>query len=310
MESAFKALHWGKEIEIKQYLQPLTIQEALEMLGEYRGRALIIAGGTDVIPLLRRGEFQVDALVDISGLPGMRYIEADGDSICLGGLVTHTQVGSSSLIQERARLLAYAANAVGSPQIRNVATVAGNLVSGQPAADTALPLLALNATVTIRSKAGKREVPLTQFFLDQGRTVLDCSQEILTQIRFPALRKNQGGCCLRLSGRKSLALPIFALAAVVAVEPDKRVIQDAAIAIGPVAPIPFRAAKAEAALRGAPLSKKILEMAAQSAFEESSPRSSLLRGSMEYRKEMVKVFVRRGLSRALADAGVAIGEGG
>jgi carbon-monoxide dehydrogenase medium subunit len=306
MEYALKNFHWEKEIGITQYLQPLTIQEALEMLSEYEGRALIIAGGTDVIPLLRRGDLQADVLVDITRLPGIQYIEAEGDYICLGGLVTHAQVGSSPLIQEKAGLLAEAAEAVGSPQIRNVATVAGNLVSGQPAADTALPLLALDAVVTILSKAGKREVPLTEFFLDQGRTVLDCSREILTQIRFPALQKNQGGCYLRLSMRKALALPVLALATVVTIDQEKKLIKEVAIALGPVASIPFRASQTETKLRGSPISKKRLEMAAQWAFEECNPRSSLLRGSMEYRKEIVKVFVRRGLSRALANVGVAM----
>jgi carbon-monoxide dehydrogenase medium subunit len=305
MECAFKDFHWGKEISIQQYLQPLTISEALEMLAAHRGKALIIAGGTDVIPLLRRGDLQADALIDITRLPHMNYIEADGESICMGGLVTHAQVCSSALVQERAGLLAEAAGALGSPQIRNVATVAGNLVSGQPAADTSIPLLALNARVKILSQAGEREVPLTQFFLDQGRTALDCGREILTQIRFPALQKNQGGCYLRLSMRKSLALPILAVATVVAIEPEKKTITNAAIALGPVAPTPFRASKTEARLQNAPVSQGSLEMAAQTAVEESNPRSSLLRGSMEYRKAMVKVFIRRGLSRALADAGAA-----
>jgi len=309
MEYALKDFHWGREIEIKQYLQPLTAQDALRMLSEHNGRALIIAGGTDVIPMLRQGDLQADTLVDITRLPGMKNIEADGELICLGGLVTHGQVNSSPLIREKAGLLAEAAGAVGSPQIRNVATVAGNLVSSQPAADVTLPLLALNARVTILSKAGEREVPLTQFFLGQGRPALDCSREILTQIRFPALQKNQGGCYLRLSLRKALALPMLVSATVVTADPEKKTIKDAAIAIGPVAPIPFRASQTEAKLRNAPISKESLEMAAQMAFDESSPRSSLLRGSTEYRKAMVKVFIRRGLSRALANTGVAAMEG-
>ena len=308
MEGTFKDFHWGKEISIQQYLQPRTIPEALQMLAEYHGKALIIAGGTDVIPLLRRRDLQVEALIDITRLPDMNYIEADGESICLGGLVTHGQVCSSALIQERAGFLAEAAGVVGSPQIRNVGTVAGNLVSGQPAADASIPLLALDAKVKIVSQAGEREVPLTQFFLDQGRTALDPSREILTQIRFPALQKNQGGCFLRLSMRKALALPILVLAIAVTIDPGKKTIKDAAIALGPVAPTPFRAFKTEAKLRNAPISKGSLEMAAQSALEESNPRSSLLRGSEEYRKAMVKIFIRRGLGRALATAGVAVRE--
>jgi carbon-monoxide dehydrogenase medium subunit len=308
MEGIFRDLHWGKGISIQQYLQPLTLPEALEMLAEYHGEALIIAGGTDVIPLLRRGDLRVETLIDITRLPHMNYIEADGESVCLGGLVTHAQVCSSALIQERAGILAEAAGVLGSPQIRNVATIAGNLISGQPAADTSIPLLALNAKVKILSPAGEREMPLTQFFLDQGRTALDCSREILTQIRFPALQKNQGGSFLRLSMRKALALPILVSATVVTIDPEKKTIKEAAIALGPVAPTPFRVLKTEARIRNSPISKGSLEMAAESAFAESNPRSSLLRGSMEYRKAMVKVFIRRGLSRALANAGGAVTE--
>ena len=309
MEGILKEFHWGKEISVQQYHQPLTIPEALEMLARYDGKARIIAGGTDVIPLLRQGDLQAEALIDITRLPQMNDVQVEGESICLGGLVTHAQVCSSALIRERAGFLAEAAATVGSPQIRNVATVAGNLVSGQPAADTSIPLLALNAQVKIVSRAGEREIPLTQFFLGQGQTALDCTREIMTQIRFPALRKNQGGCFLRLGMRKALALPILVLATVVTIDPGKKTIKDAAIAIGPVAPTPFRALKTEAKLRGAPISQGSLEMAAQSAFEEANPRSSLLRGSLEYRKEMVKVFVRRGLTRALADAGAVVTEG-
>ena len=308
MEGILKEIHWGKEISVQQYHQPLSIPEALDMLARYDGKARIIAGGTDVIPLLRQGDLLADALIDITRLPQMNKVEADGGSICLGGLVTHAQVCSSALIRERAGFLAEAAGTVGSPQIRNVATVAGNLISGQPAADTSIPLLALNAKVKIISRAGEREIPLTQFFLGQGQTALDCSREILTQIRFSALQKNQGGCFLRLGMRKALALPILVLATVVTIDPGKKTIKDAAIAIGPVAPTTFRALKTEAKLRGAPISRGSLEMAAQSAFEEANPRSSLLRGSLEYRKEMVKVFVKRGLSRALANAGAVVTE--
>jgi carbon-monoxide dehydrogenase medium subunit len=308
MEYAFKDLHWGKEIAIRHYLQPRTPREALDLLSEFDGRALILAGGTDVIPLMRRGDLQAEALVDISRLPSMNSIEADGDWVCLGGLVTHGQVCSSPVIRQKAALLAEAAGVIGSPQIRNVATVAGNLVSGQPAADAALSLLALNARVTILSRNGTREILLTDFFLGPGQTRLDFRREILTRIRFPALQKNQGGCFLRLSPRKALALPILAVAVVVAAEPEKRTIREAAVALGPVAPVPFRAFKAEAGLRGAPLSKESLEQAGQDALDESHPRSSLLRGSEEYRKEMVKILVRRGLGEALARAGLPLME--
>jgi len=309
MQYPFNYFHWKKEIPIKQYLQPHSIPEALEILSYYNGRAQVIAGGTDVIPQIRRGELNIDVLVDITCIPDMNYIEMDGKTICLGGMVTHAQVCLSHLIRNRAKLLAQAAETLGSPQIRNVATIAGNLVSGQPAADIALPLLTLNANVTILSKSGQREVPLNQFFLDQGKTVLDCHREILTQIRFFALQKNQGSYYLRLSKRKALSLPILAVAIKVTADPEKKLFMDAAIALGPVAPIPYRAMASEDYLRNASICKETIDMAAQYASDESNPRSSLLRGSREYRKEMIKVLVRRALIRAIEDIGISLTEG-
>jgi carbon-monoxide dehydrogenase medium subunit len=300
----FDDLHWRKEIPIKHYLQPQTLGEALEILVKNQGRAQVVAGGTDVVPQLRRRELQVDVLVDITRISGMESIRVEGDTICIGALVTHAQVCSSQLLKERALVLTEGAGVLGSPQIRNIATVAGNLISGQPAADTSIPLLALNARVKIFSEKGGREVLLPEFFLDQGRTAIDSRKEILTQIRFPALQENQGGCYLRLSKRKALSLPILALATVVDIDPQNKMFKDVALAIGPVAPIPFRVTGAEAMLRGTSISKKTIEVAAEKASLESSPRSSFLRGSSDYRKEMVRVLVRRSLIQALTRIGV------
>lgn len=302
----FEDLHWRKEIPIKYYLQPPTLKEALEILVKNQGTAQVVAGGTDVIPQLRRGELQVDVLVDITRISGIESIKVEGKTLCVGALVTHAQVCSSPLLKERGLVLTEGAGALGSPQIRNIATVAGNLISGQPAADTSLPLLALNARVKIFSEKGEREVLLTEFFLEQGRTAIDSRREILTEIRFPALQENQGGCYLRLSKRKALSLPILALATVVDIDPQKKIFKDVALAIGPVAPIPFRATRTEAMLRGASISKKTIEAAAEKASLESSPRSSFLRGSSDYRKEMVRVLVRRSLTQALIRAGVFV----
>jgi carbon-monoxide dehydrogenase medium subunit len=302
----FEDLHCTKEIPIKHYLQPETLKEALEILTKNQGRAQVVAGGTDVIPQLRRAQLEMDTLVDITRIPGMQSIRVEGKAVCIGALVTHAQLCLSPLLRERAFLLTEGAASLGSPQIRTIATVGGNLISGQPAADTSLPLLALGASVNILSEGGEREVSLTEFFLDQGRTAIDPRKEILTRIRFPALRGNQGGSYLRLSKRRSLSLPILALAAVVDIDLQKKVFKDASLGIGPVAPVPIRALRTEAMLRGAPISEKTVEMAGESASSESSPRSSSLRGSSDYRKEMVKVLVRRGLIQALKRAGASV----
>ena len=303
MALTFKDLHWAKSIQVQQYLQPGTLEEALEMLANFAGKARVIAGGTDVVPQLRGRDIEVEALVDITGIPGMNGIFQDGENIVLGGLVTHAQVASSALIKEKAGLLSEGAGSVGSPQIRNIATVAGNLVSGQPAADTSIPLLALDAIVTIAGRSGERKVSLTEFFLDTGKTVLDCTREILTRIQFRGLMENEGGCYLRLAKRKALTLPMLVLAAVVNADRGKGIINRAAIAIGPVAPVPYRATNVEEWLKGSPISDETIAAAANMGMQECTPRDSCLRGSCDYRQEMAKVFIKRGLTRALAQIG-------
>lgn len=306
MSYAFKDFHWTRHISIKDYFLPKTLTEAIDILTEFQGRALVVAGGTDVIPQLRRRELDAEVLVDITHLPDMKSIEENGKKIVLGGLVTHGSIASSPLLREKAKLLADGAGCLGSPQIRNIATVAGNLVSGQPAADTSIPLLALDASVIIASKGGERVVPLTKFFLDTGKTILDYRREILTRIEFNALKEHHGCCYLRLSQRKALALPILVCGVLVKVDKKRRVIEEAAIALGPVAPVPIRAIRVEEKLRGSPVSKETIEAAGAIAVEESNPRDSLLRGSSPYRKEMAKVFVKRGLQKALAQGGFPV----
>jgi CO/xanthine dehydrogenase FAD-binding subunit len=306
MPQAFKELHWRRDISLKQYLVPETLPQALQMLADYQGRARIIAGGTDVMVGLRRRDYDVEALVDISRIPGMGGIDLHGESITLGGLVTHAQSAASALIREKAGPLASGCASVGSPQIRTIATVAGNLVSGQPAADAAIPLLALDAQVTIASTNGERVVRLSDFFLDVGKTVVDPSREILTRIEFKPLGSNQGGSYLRLSKRRALSLPMLVCAVVVTVDDSKRVIIEAAIALGPVAPTPFRSKRIEDAIKGKPATLQTLQEAAENASAYCSPRDSLLRGSCDYRQEMVKVLVKRGLRSALGQAGCAL----
>jgi carbon-monoxide dehydrogenase medium subunit len=308
MDCAFKDLHWSKGFSLRAYHLPGSLEEALDLLEHYQGKARVIAGGTDVIPSLRRKALEVEALVDISNLPGLKDIKEVGEEIHLGSLVTHTQASRSPLIQEKASLLAEGAGWVGSPQIRHVGTVAGNLVGGQPAGDTSLPLLALNARVSIVSKEGERQVPLTHFFLSPGQTVLDPGKEILTRIQFRGLDKTQGCCYQRLAKRKVLTLPILAVAIVVKVSASQSRIEEAAIALGPVAPVPFRASISEGFLKGAAITPENFNAAAEKAMEESTPRDSCLRGSCDYRRQMVGVFVRRGLQKAVEGTGNLVQE--
>ena len=306
MATAFKELHWSNHIPIKAYHLPETLPEALELLERFPGKARVLAGGTDIIPELRRRDIEAEVLVDISRLPGLNTITKVGEEIRLGALVTHAQAAASPLIREKAGLLADGAAAVGSPQIRNIATVAGNLISARPAADTSIPLLALQASVILASKTGERMVPLTEFFLSVGKTVLDGRREILTEIRFTGLQSNQGGSYLRLSKRKALTLPMLVAAAVVTVDPGKKCFPRPPSRWARWPPPPTGPGRPRAILRGAALTREVIREAAAAAVQECSPRDSLLRGSCDYRQEMIQVLVRRSIQKALGQAGFSL----
>ena len=304
MSQAFKGLHWSREINIKRYLMPRTLSEALELLAEHDGTAQVIAGGTDVIPHLRHGSLHVETLVDISLLPGLNTISQEADNIVFGGLVTHSQVADSSLIREHAAAFAEAAESVGSPQIRNIATIGGNLANGHPAADTAMPLLALDASVTVASHEGDREIPLSEFFHGVGKTAVNPRKEILRKIQFAIPKDNEGNSFLRLSKRGSLTIAVMILSAVVEADKKGNVIKNARIALGPVAAVPLRASKTEETLRNAPITLETIERAAESVCKESNPLSDPVWGSAAYKEVLVRTFTKRGLTRALKQIGI------
>jgi len=282
----------------QNYLFPASVEEALDMLANYDGRARLVAGGTDLILELREGKREVEALVDITRIPGLDAIELDNGIIILGAAVTYRQVIDSPLLQAKAPVLVEASRKVGSPQIRNVGTLVGNVINAMPAADGAMALLALGAELEIASPEGRRWAPIETLYEGPGRSKVDPSREMVTAVRFPALGQNQGSAFERLARRKALALPVLNVAVVVAL--DEGHFQDARIAMGPVAPTPFRARGAEEMLRGAPSNSETIQRAAEMAAGEARPRSSLLRASAAYRKEVLVVLVRRALTRAVA----------
>jgi len=286
----------------QEYLIPASVEEALEMLAAHEGEARIIAGGTDLVIQLGNRERSAKCLVDITGIEELKRISMDGDTVVIGAGVTHSQVAASDLIRKRAAVLAEAAQAIGSPQIRNVGTVVGNVVNAQPAADTAVALLALGAEAEIASKNGTRMLPLEELCLGPGVSCVDSTAEVVTALRFPALVGNQGSAFERIAKRKALALPILNAAVVVTLNSTRDAFQEARIALAPVAPTPFRARGAEAALRGAPVAPESIEQALEAALRESHPRTSLLRASREYRQEMVRVLLRRAITRAVSAA--------
>ncbi len=286
----------------EKYLFPSSVAEALSMLDEYGGQARVIAGGTDLVPQLKNKERAVRCLVDVSRVAELKGIHEQGGVIRIGAGVTHQQIAASALLRQKAVALADGAAAVGSPQIRCMGTVGGNIVNSQPAADTAIPFLALGAEAEIASSDGVRRQPLEELYVRPGVSRIDASAEILVALRFPALNGKRGSAFARLAKRRSLSLPILNAAALACLSDDGTIFEDVRLALGPVALTPFRALKAEDALRGQPVDLDVIARAVEIASTEAQPRTNPLRGSAEYRREMARVLLRRAIERAVAAA--------
>jgi carbon-monoxide dehydrogenase medium subunit len=286
---------------LQDYLFPETISEAISFLKSNEGQARIIAGGTDLLLDIPEGKIKTSCLVDISRIPELSKITLEDGEICLGAAVTHNQAANSELIQEKAAALAYAASCVGSYQIRNSATVIGNVCNAQPAADTAVALVALGAVAEIATTSGIEYVPVEKMYAGVGKSTIDSASQLVARVRFPAARKNQGTAFVRLHQRNALALPMLNVAVMVALEGGR--FQWARICMAPVGPGPMRALSAEQVLKDAEITPEVIEKAALAALEQANPRSSALRGSKEYRTSVLPVLVRRALEKAVANAG-------
>jgi CO/xanthine dehydrogenase FAD-binding subunit len=280
------------------YLEPSTIDEALSMLSQYKGGAKVIAGGTDILPKLKRREIKApEYIIDLKGVPGLDYIKYDEvGGLSLGALVTIHAVEASPIVQERFGVLFQAVESMASAQVRNRGTIAGNLCNAVPSADTAPALLTLEASLKLTSQKGERIVNVEGFFTGPHETVLT-DEEILQEIRVPNLPPHSRGRYLKLTPRKSMDLAIVGVAAVVVVEDGT--CNDIRIALGAVAPTPIRARRAENMIKGQKLSDEVVERAAAIAAEECHPISDH-RASAEYRCDMVKVLTKSAIQQAIS----------
>ena len=286
------------------YYSVSTLSEALSLLDEYQEKARIVAGGTDLILEMERGQrSSVKVLIDITRVKSLDRITLHGEMIRLGPLVTHNHVVASDLIMERGLPLAQASWEVGAPQIRNRATIAGNLITASPANDTITPLVALGAEVTLASVDGERTLPLQDFYAGFRQTVLR-PNEMLTAISFPAFAENERGVFMKLGLRRAQAISVVDVAVVIGLD-DHQAVSRANITMGSVAPTIIHAPVAEQALVGNKLTAETISEVARLASLTPSPIDDV-RGSADYRTEMIKVLVARAL-RSLSQDSVETG---
>jgi len=281
-----------------KYFQPVSLEETLDILAQYGSQARIIAGGTDLLLELEAGVRPgVEVLVDVTRIPKLDEINLDAENmIHLGPMVTHNQVAASKLLRDHALPLVEACWQVGAPQIRNRGTVAGNLITASPANDTISPLIAMDASVTLRSKEGERTLPLQQFFTGVRKTVLS-PDEMLVDICFHAMKqKKQRGTFYKSGLRRAQAISVVNLTAILDFDKDK--ITNASIALGSVAPTIIRAEKAEKFIMGKELDDDTIDAASVLVSKAASPIDDI-RGSADYRRYVIKVAARRAL-RTLA----------
>ncbi len=295
----------------KEYHLPETVEEALTLLSQYEGRAKIIAGGTDLILDLESGhEEPPEALVDVTAIQGLNQIRQesgpDGDWIVIGASVTHYQIEQHPLLQEVATCLTESCRVVGGPQVRNVATIGGNVAHALPAADGTIGLLALDAQVQVCTWAEGQVrcawQPLLSVFAGPGRNTLQ-SNQMLGGFRFRPTGPGEGSAFDRIMRPQGVALPILGVAARVRLAEDGQGLGQAIVVIGPAGPIPFRALEAERVLTAAPrFDEEVLEEAIQAARAQAKLRTSKHRATKEYRHEMIGVLLRRVLPKAVERA--------
>lgn len=286
---------------VEQYVIAKSLEEALDTLGvEGRSKA-VIAGGTDLLIDIRQGRHSPpDILLDVSEIDEMRGICLDGDHIYLGGSVTHQEIVHSELLLEHAQCVVEGCGLIGGPQVRNVATIGGNVAHALPAGDGTISLLALDAEARIASGSGEsRWEPLIDIFSGPGEVTFDRGNELLVGFRFAKSDHREASAFHRVMRPQGVAIAILNMAAWVKMEADDH-IADVHIACGPAGPRPFRGYQTEAALRGNPFSDPLFDQACQVLAGEVSLRTSKHRATREYREQLLPVLLREVLETAIA----------
>jgi carbon-monoxide dehydrogenase medium subunit len=290
-----------------EYWEPDSIPAAVALLERYRERAKILAGGTDLVVQMRQGIMRPDGVIHIGRIPELKGIlpKVEG-GIRIGTLTTMREIEKSEILQSGFDILCQGAAQVSCPQIRNVATLGGNICNGVPSADTVPALMALGAEAILMGPAGERSVPLEKFHNGPGRTILK-GDEMLLRFEIPAPPPFTGGCYLKYTPRGTFELAIVGVAALITLNPRDGLCENARLILGACGPTPLRVKNAESILLGKRRDKSLFARAAEIAAGEAKPNPGVsVRASAPYRREMVRVWSRYALEKAWqkAEAGL------
>ena len=278
------------------YVRAGSLKEASELASEKGSKAILMAGGTDVILLMKAKAVPADTVIDIKEISDLDSIVfSEGEGMRIGALAKLFDIQTSDIVREKMPALADAAHYVASAQIRRKGTMAGNICNASPSADTASILLAMDAKVKVYNNEIERDVPIGDFFKGVKKTCLE-KGDIVTEIFVPELKKGEGSAYFKHSVRKAMDLAIVGVAVWIKMDGDR--VDDCRIAMGGVGTTPLRAYSAEKILKGSELTDDLLEKAAEAASEECSPISDV-RASAEYRKDMIRVYTKRAVKKAV-----------
>ncbi|MBW2146407.1 MAG: xanthine dehydrogenase family protein subunit M [Deltaproteobacteria bacterium] len=280
------------------YYEPSTLPEAVEILAEKGGKAYPLAGGTDILVRMKRGDIKPTALVNLKRITGLDRINTESEKgIHIGALALLSTVEHSPVVRANYPVLTQAAGVLGSPSIRNLGTLGGNIGRASPAADTIPALLVLQSRTIVEGPQGKRNVKLDDIFAGPGITTLSPG-ELITSIFLPEPAPYSAAVYLKLGRREGMECAIVGVAALLTLSGKNGEAKEARIALSAVAPVPLRAKKAEEVLLSGSLTEERIKEAARAAADESLPMTDM-RASSDYRKEMVKVLTFRAIRQAL-----------
>ena len=270
----------------QEYKKPVSIAEAIKDLTSASGPAIPIAGGTDLMLDLKQGRHApVHTLVDLTFITEMTALELRGDELFIGASVAVNRVAANPLVSEHAQALVEACNLIAGPQVRNTATIGGNVAHALPAADGTIALTALNSHAEVAGPAGTRRIPFTSLFLGPGKSSINKNEEIIVGFYLPKIKKGQASCFKRIMRPQGVALPILNCS--VWLEREGNIVKDIHIAVGPGGPTPFRATDAEAALGGQPFTEEAFNRVLEALLGQAKFRTSARRASADYRKHIV-----------------------